>query len=111
MIVIKVYLWSFGDPRTETEIGRAYLYNTGANIADPHAGDYGIHIAKPHFWDEARSKFGSQFQSHRGFVPNFPRGHKNLWPLILAALRSCKLRRTKGQPVSHGDIPAREDVI
>lgn len=109
MIVIKVEMWPYGQRDQAYEIGRAYIYNDGSELSG-NKGNYGVHLAKPHYLDEARGNFASKYIAKRGYVRGFPRGPANLWPLILAALKSCKLRRATAQPISHGILPAKEDV-
>lgn len=107
MLVIKVEMWPYGRRDQAYEVGRAYLYNTGSLDSATH-GNYGIHIAKTHYFDQARGRGAAEYIDKRGYVQAFPRGHKNLWPLILSALQSCKLRKSKAEPASHGTLPEKD---
>lgn len=103
MIVVRVEMWPYGHSERATEIGRAYIWNDGTEY-NPLYGNYGVAImsadkldGRPR-WDLS----GDDPATHRGSVDHFPRGPSNLWPLVLAALRSCKLRKRKAEPRSHG---------
>lgn len=105
MIVVRVEMWPYGNSQRATEIGRAYIWNDGTEY-NPLYGNYGAAIMDRESVKRLPAGVGHGFESgtclRRGGVDHFPRGPDNLWPLILAALKSCKLRKRQAEPRSHG---------
>lgn len=107
MIVVRLEIWPYGSYENRSEIGRAYIWNDGTELS-PHYGNYGVAVMKPEdladlpAWITPLGRGGGTLGT--GFVPRYPRGPLNLWPLVRDALRACKLRRVKTQPPSHGEL-------
>jgi hypothetical protein len=98
MIVVRVEYWPFGWEVHAQELSRLYVTNDGSE-SDPFYGNYSVKICAPD-----KSRHLSENWQHAGRLLRYPRGPKNLWPLIRDALRSVHLRQSKPEPRSHGHI-------
>ncbi len=93
MIVIKVCMWPHGMASQEYEIARATITNVGGT--DLH-GDYHVRVSQGQ-------------RTFMGTVIGYPRGPRNLWPLIKRALSAVRpqIRGSRPEPRSHGALDDR----
>lgn len=103
MLAIRVELWPGGDRDRATEIGRCYIWNeTGAGEAK--RANYGVAIMPDGKLDVlAYRELMLKHAAVHASVEDYPRGPRNLWPLIRDALVACRLRKAASRPFSHGD--------
>lgn len=110
MLVVKVEIWPFGQKEHAREIGRTYIWNVGG---DQWNGSYSVAVCDPDMDYDIQHPAGPfgprRHWLKKGSVLTFPRGPKNIWPLVLAALKSCKVRKVKSEGISHGAERTPED--
>lgn len=100
MLVVKVYVWPFGHREAEREIGRAYIWNIGGTVLH---GDYGVAVM-----NDPKLDYDSSDKLASGTLVGFPRGPRNLWPLVRHALNKVRpiLRQRPPRPISHASTEA-----
>lgn len=92
MLVVRVEIWPFGNADARREIGRTYIWNDGTG--DIERGNYNVAVLGEDGADVIVAR--EPILAHaiaKGTVAAYPRGPRNLWPLVRDALRACKLRK------------------
>ena len=89
MIVVKVELWSYGNPDRCEELGRMYIANDGTS-KDREIGNYLAAVCRKGTTAVPQPVSPNGMEPTRsGEVKDYPRLRYNVWRLITKCLKKC----------------------